>query len=432
MKYFSEKTGAKGHRFEKNYGLRVKKILTLQVILRSVNTNDYTYHLPPEKIAVYPLAQRDNSKLLVYKEKQISHAPFLSLAEHLPDDAFLFFNNTKVIPARLHFRKESGALIEIFLLNPLKPSILLSETMAAKRHCTWQCTIGNLKKWPEGMMLEKKINDLSLRASLIDRKAGHVEFTWEGDDSFAAIIHAAGETPLPPYIKRKAETSDSERYQTIYSHFDGAVAAPTAGLHFTPASFDTLKKRNIGHDFLTLHVSAGTFQPIKTADPEDHVMHEEQIIISRTNVRNLLTPGRLVTAVGTTSMRTLESLYWYGAKLLRNPNCDFRIGQRDPYTLSESPSMDQAMRAVMDYMDRNQLDHLIGETSIFIRPGYTFRICKALITNFHQPASTLILLVAAFVGDDWRKIYEEALTHDYRFLSYGDSSLLIPALEKKV
>lgn len=391
-----------------------------------MNTNDYTYHLPQEKIAVYPLAERDTSKLLVYKGKKISHSRFLSLSEHLPGNTFLFFNNTKVIPARLHFRKESGALIEIFLLNPLKPSDLLAETMAAKGHCTWHCTIGNLKKWPDGTVLEKEIGDLRLRAGLTDRKEAHVAFNWEGDASFAEIIHRAGETPLPPYIKRKAEASDTERYQTVYSRLDGAVAAPTAGLHFTPAVFATLKQKNIGHDFLTLHVSAGTFQPIKTEDPEAHVMHEEQVIVTKANVQNLLIPGRLVTAVGTTSMRTLESLYWYGAKLLSDPQGEFRIGQRDAYTFIDPPATEKALQAVLDFMNRNQLDSLVGETSIFIRPGYTFRVCKALITNFHQPASTLILLVAAFAGDDWKKIYEEALANDYRFLSYGDSSLLIP------
>lgn len=391
-----------------------------------MHTNDYIYNLPQERIAAYPLGERDTSKLLVYKERKITHSRFLSLAEHLPDNAFLFFNNTKVIPARLHFRKESGALIEIFLLNPLKPSALLAETMAAKRLCTWQCTIGNLKKWADGILLEKNIGDVQLKAALTDRKAGHVEFSWAGDETFAEIIHRVGETPLPPYIKRKAEASDSERYQTIYSQLDGAVAAPTAGLHFTPAVFATLEQRNISHDFLTLHVSAGTFQPIKTEDPEAHVMHEEQIIVTRKNVENLLVSGRLVTAVGTTSMRTLESLYWYGAKLLSDPECGFRIGQRDAYMFANPPATEKALQAVLDFMNRNQLESLVGETSIYIRPGYTFRVCKALITNFHQPASTLILLVAAFTGEDWKKIYEEALANDYRFLSYGDSSLLIP------
>lgn len=391
-----------------------------------MNTNDYTYDLPQNKIALYPLPQRDTSKLLVYKEKQISHSVFEFLPEHLPGNAFLFFNDTRVIPARLHFRKESGAEIEIFLLNPIQPSVLLSETMGAADRCSWQCTIGNLKKWPEGIALGKKIKGIFLAASLIDRTEGLVEFTWDSGHTFAEIIHHAGETPLPPYIKRKPEASDSERYQTIYSHLDGAVAAPTAGLHFTPAVFEKLKEKNIGHDFLTLHVSAGTFQPIKTKDPDEHVMHEEQVIVSRANVQNLVRPGSVFTAVGTTSMRTLESLYWYGVKLLIDPESEFRIGQRDAYTLKDQPLPEKAISAVLTYMDKNHLDTLVGETSIFIRPGYRFKVCKALITNFHQPASTLILLVAAFVGEDWRKIYEEALKNDYRFLSYGDSSLLIP------
>ena len=391
-----------------------------------MNTNDYTYILPQHKIANYPLPQRDTSRLLVYKEKQILHSTFHSLSEHLPDNAFLFFNNTKVIPARLHFKKESGAIIEVFLLNPVEPSVLLAETMRATKRCTWECAIGNLKKWPAGIALEKKVGDVTLVASLVDRKRGLVGFSWNSEQSFGEIINGAGETPLPPYIKRSAEASDAERYQTIYSNFEGAVAAPTAGLHFTPAIFEKLGRRNIGHDFLTLHVSAGTFQPIKAENPDDHVMHAEQVIITRQNIENLLVAGRRVIAVGTTSMRTLESLYWFGARLLQNPGSEFRINQREAYLLANPPAKDDAMRAVAAYMDRNDPETLVGDTSIFIRPGYQFKVCDALITNFHQPASTLLLLVAAFVGDDWRKIYDEALKNDYRFLSYGDSSLLIP------
>lgn len=391
-----------------------------------MNTNDYTYILPEDKIAIYPLPRRDTSKLLIYKNRQIFHSTFISLPEHLPDNAFLFFNNTKVIPARLHFKKDTGAEIEIFLLHPILPTPWLAETMRAKGSCTWKCTIGNLKRWPPGISLQTKIKDLVLEASLIDRKQAIVEFRWNSTQTFAEILHEAGETPLPPYIKRKADNSDSERYQTIYSHFDGAVAAPTAGLHFTSEVFDKLKTKNIRHDFLTLHVSAGTFQPIKTKNADDHIMHEEQIIITRANLENLSDPGKLITAVGTTSMRTLESLYWFGAKLLLNPDSEFKISQYDAYTLPHHPLREEAITAVAEYMDRNQMENLIGETSIFIKPGYPFKICKALITNFHQPASTLILLVAAFVGEDWKKIYDEALRGDYRFLSYGDSSLLIP------
>ena len=405
----------------------MKKHLLYKYFYAPLNTSDYTYDLPQEKIANYPLPRRDASRLLIYNGGKISHAAFLSLSDHLPADAFLFFNNTKVIPARLHFRKASGAVVEIFLLNPIHPSALVGEVMATTRHSVWQCTIGNLKKWPDHLSLEKMIGDTRFAATLKDREKGEVEFNWNSEQSFAEIIQLSGVTPLPPYIKRKAEEGDRERYQTIYSHFDGAVAAPTAGLHFTPEVFDKMSAKKIGHDFLTLHVSAGTFQPIKTDDPTAHVMHEEQIIVSRTNVENMLIPGRMITAVGTTSMRTLESLYWFGAKLIADPNSKFKIGQQDAYTCIDPPPEPEALKAVLEHMDRNQLDYLIGETSIFIRPGYDFRICKALITNFHQPASTLILLVAAFVGQDWRKIYKEALRNDYRFLSYGDSSLLIPA-----
>lgn len=391
-----------------------------------MNISDYTYPLPPERIAFYPLPRRDASKLLLYNKGEISHATFGDLPENLPGNAFLFLNNTKVIPARLHFRKESGATIEIFLLNPLQPSPVLSVTMSATKRCTWVCTIGNLKRWPDGLILTKPVGGAVLSAHLLDREAGIVEFRWDTGEPFAAVIHRAGETPLPPYIRRKPEEMDAERYQTIYSHSDGAVAAPTAGLHFTPAVFARLAERNIGHDFLTLHVSAGTFLPIKTENPEAHVMHEEQIVVSRTNMENLLAPGRSVVAVGTTSMRTLESLFWYGAKLLRDPDAAFKVSQNDPYTMTDVPETADALAAVAHRMDRLGTDHLIGETAIFIRPGYSFRVCQALITNFHQPASTLILLVAAFVGNDWRRIYNEALKNDYRFLSYGDSSLLIP------
>ena len=391
-----------------------------------MNTSDYTYVLPPDKIAIYPLEQRDASKLMVYNKGVISHTTFTTLPEHLPQNAFLFFNNTRVIPARLHFHKETGAVIEVFLLNPISPSLLISETMASTEKCSWHCTIGNLKKWPPGTTLKKEIPGCTLQATLLDRNKHIVEFSWDTRESFAGIIRRSGETPLPPYIKRSPDENDQQRYQTVYSHYDGAVAAPTAGLHFTPEVFDSLDKQKIGKDFLTLHVSAGTFQPIKTENVEQHEMHEEQIIVNRTNVDNLLTAGRMITAIGTTSMRTLESLYWFGARLTQNPDADFRISQEDPYTFQDPPAPSMALKAVADYMDKKDIDHLIGETSIYIRPGYSFRICNALITNFHQPASTLILLVAAFVGHNWRKIYDEALQNDYRFLSYGDSSLLIP------
>lgn len=391
-----------------------------------LDTHEFTYTLPPEKIAFYPLPQRDASKLLVYDKGRIIHSTFRSLPDHLPDDSFLFFNDTRVIPARLLFQKESGATIEIFLLNPLEPSSLLSETMISRRQCRWQCTIGNLKKWPGNSVLRKSGKGMALNATLVDRAAGVVDFSWQSDATFAEVISQTGDTPLPPYIKRKVDATDAERYQTVYAHAEGAVAAPTAGLHFTPAVMDALVAKDIHHSFVTLHVSAGTFQPIKTSRAEDHVMHQEQIVISRKNVEHLLHPGRRIIAVGTTSMRTLESVYWYGAKILRTGETTFRINQDDPYTMSAPPPPRDAFLAVAERMNHLQVDHLTGETSIYIRPGYTFRVCQGLITNFHQPASTLMLLVAAFVGPDWRRIYDEALQHDYRFLSYGDSSLLMP------
>jgi S-adenosylmethionine:tRNA ribosyltransferase-isomerase len=394
--------------------------------MASLNTDDYLYILPAEKIALHPLKQRDLAKLLVFKNKKVEHTIFQQLTEFLPANTFLFFNDTKVIPARLHFRKESGADIEVFLLNPVLPSTILAETMHATATCTWHCTIGNLKRWNNNLTLQKQLEDITLEATLIDREKAIVEFRWTPSASFAEVVNMAGETPLPPYLKRKAEATDRERYQTIYSVHEGAVAAPTAGLHFTEAVFKDLKSKKIEHDFLTLHVSAGTFQPIKTENANDHVMHNEQIIVTRKNIENLLHQNRFIIPVGTTSMRTLESIYWYGVSLLRNPDAEFQILQNDPYNEKTLPSKEVALKAILVKMDGLQTDMLIGETSIFIKPGYRFQICQALITNFHQPGSTLILLVAAFVGEQWKKIYQEALENNYRFLSYGDSSLLFP------
>jgi S-adenosylmethionine:tRNA ribosyltransferase-isomerase len=395
-------------------------------IMPTLFTSDFTYHLPQERIAVRPLEQRDQAKLLVFEDKKIDHRVFQDLSALLPKNTFLFFNDTKVIPARIHFKKDTGADIEVFLLHPIKPSAVLAETMQATASCVWQCTIGNLKRWPDDLSLVKKVNDISIRAQLLNREDGTVQFTWSCGRSFAEIIDQAGETPLPPYLKRKPEQADKERYQTIYSHHEGAVAAPTAGLHFTNKVFDDLTKRNIQHDFLTLHVSAGTFQPIKTENAIDHTMHEEQIVVKRKNIENLLLDERTVIPVGTTSMRTLESIYWFGAKLVNDPETKFKVYQNDPYENMAVVSKSTALRAIIDRMNKESCDQLIGETSIFIRPGYTFKICDALITNFHQPGSTLILLVAALIGPAWKAVYEEALKNNYRFLSYGDSSLLFP------
>jgi S-adenosylmethionine:tRNA ribosyltransferase-isomerase len=394
----------------------------------SIPIQDYYYKLPDDRIAHFPLTNRDESKLLVYYKGEIRHEQFKSMVDLIPQNAFLFFNNTRVIPARIHFLKETGAHIEVFLLNPVAPSVVLAETMQTTETCLWHCTVGNLKRWKENTVLTKSNNEVTLTAQLTNHHEGLVEFRWTPSAlSFAEVIDQIGVTPLPPYIKREAETADRERYQTIYSQQDGAVAAPTAGLHFSDQVFARLQARGIRHDFLTLHVSAGTFQPVKTENALEHTMHEEQIVITKKNIENLLLADSLILPVGTTSMRTLESLYWYGVKLLENPDAPFIIHQGDPYRDYKSlPSQNEALTAVYKVFQNTGTDVLTGHTSIYIYPGYSFRICQGLITNFHLPGSTLMLLVAAFVGMDWRRIYEAALHNQYRFLSYGDSSLLIP------
>lgn len=388
----------------------------------SIKISDYTYELPEGRIAMHPLAERDQSKLLIYKNGEITHSNFHKLADFLPKNSILFFNNTKVIPARIFFRKETGTVIEVFLLNPVSPSPMVALAMAAKGKSRWHCTIGNLKRWKENSELKFENDGLVLKARLIDRENGVVEFEWNSSFSFSEMLQKAGAIPLPPYIKRKAETEDSERYQTVYSKEDGAVAAPTAGLHFTESVFKSLAEKNIDTEYLTLHVSAGTFQPVKMANAKEHTMHSEQIVITRQNIEKLLLQ-KFAVAVGTTSMRTLESIYWYGAKLANNPDSNFIIAQNDAYEI-KPVDKSVSLNLILKKMDSEKTNQLIGETSIYILPGYDFKMVDALITNYHQPGSTLILLVAAFVGEDWKKIYSEALNNSYRFLSYGDSSLL--------
>jgi S-adenosylmethionine:tRNA ribosyltransferase-isomerase len=392
-----------------------------------IDIRDYRYELPPGRIALYPLPERDQSKLLVYKTGGITHSPFFRLEEFLPENSILFFNDTKVIPARLIFQKDTGAEIEIFLLNPLHPSSLMQAAMLATGMVRWQCAIGNLKRWRNGVLLTKKNHWGSLVAKLIDREESIVELVWSPSTlSFADVIGLSGVTPLPPYLKRKSEPADRERYQTVYSNAAGAVAAPTAGLHFTEPILRQIREKGILVDFLTLHVSAGTFQPVKEQNAASHEMHAEQVIVSRRNIELLRIPGKKILAAGTTSLRTLESLYWYGVKLLTHPDAEFNIAQNDPYRQpGNAVTRDESFRAIADMMQRRNLTFITGETSIYILPGYEFRVCDGLITNFHQPGSTLLLLVAAFVGEDWKKIYRQALENDYRFLSYGDSSLLL-------
>lgn len=391
-----------------------------------ININDFTYELPESRIAIHPLAQRDQSKLLVYQQGKIEHKQFSDLPSLLPEHSVIFFNDTRVIPARLLFEKETGATIEIFLLSPVDPANV-QLAMQAGHSATWKCTIGNLKRWPEKLLLRKDAEGTFLHAELLNREEGVVKLSWEpASASFAEIVSKVGATPLPPYIRRKAEPRDRSTYQTVYSHHDGAVAAPTAGLHFTDEVLKEIANRKIATDFLTLHVSAGTFQPVKTIRAAEHPMHSEQVTVSQTNIENAISKKSIV-AVGTTSVRTLESLYWYGVNLMNNPAAEFRIEKMDPYKAYASlPTKEEALNTILSKMIRENLKTIAGETSIYILPGYTFRLCNALITNFHQPRSTLMLLVAAWVGPDWRKIYDQALLNNYRFLSYGDSSLLIP------
>jgi S-adenosylmethionine:tRNA ribosyltransferase-isomerase len=387
-----------------------------------IKITDYTYDLPDDRIALHPLEQRDLSKLLVYKEGNINHSTFDKLAELIPENSILFFNNTKVIPARLFFKKETGAVIETFLLNPIWPSPIVALAMSALGKSRWHCTIGNLKRWNSNSQLKISNDKLELSATLVDRENGIVEFEWNLPISFSEVVQQFGAIPLPPYIKRKAEAEDTERYQTVYSKEDGAVAAPTAGLHFTEKVFQTLRERNIDSEYLTLHVSAGTFQPVKVENALEHTMHAEQVVITRRNIERLLS-SKTVIAVGTTSLRTLESIYWYGVKLHNDTKAEFLINQNEAYQLKPI-SKSEALNAIIRKMDELNVNQILGETSIYIVPGYDFKIAEALITNFHQPGSTLILLVAAFIGDAWKDIYNTALANDYRFLSYGDSSLL--------
>lgn len=396
--------------------------------LPRLNTRDFSYNLPEERIALYPLPNRDQAKILVWRGGKVSHKIFNQLPDLLPDHSILFFNDTRVIPARFFFEKETGASVEVLLLSPSLPSPLLSEALAATQNTRWRCAIGNLKRWTEGSVLKKVFGNTTLSVALVNRTEGMVEFSWTPANlSFGEVIQAAGVVPLPPYIKREAEASDRERYQTVYSHIEGAVAAPTAGLHFTVDVFHKIQSKDILTDFLTLHVSAGTFLPLKTENAMDHPMHDEQLIIHKRNLTNLLLLEKKVIAVGTTALRTLESVYWYGVLLMKDHDAPFAVDAHLPYQFKGTlPTAREAFQAVLSFMERTGREDLNGQTSIYIVPGYRFRVCQGLVTNFHQPGSTLLLLIAAFIGVGWKEMYREALEKKYRFLSYGDSSLLLP------
>ena len=390
---------------------------------------DYYYPLPDERIAKYPLPERDQSKLLVYKPSAISGQPseisedkFYNVGEYIVQGSLLVYNNTRVIQARLEFHKQSGARIEVFCLEPLAPHDY-QLSLGSTTGCTWKCMVGNAKKWKDGTAIQLVIGNLSLvLRAYKEQMLGNtyaVRFEWDNPSvSFAEILDAIGELPIPPYLNRKTEESDLRTYQTVYSRIKGSVAAPTAGLHFTERVLDDIRSRGIEMDEVTLHVGAGTFLPVKTADANEHTMHTEIIAVPRATIAHIQAKLGKIVAVGTTSMRTLESLYFMGCSKSAH------VGQFEPYEHEYTLSAYEALQALLDWMDATGQDTLHAETQIMIKPGYQFRIVDQLITNFHQPQSTLLLLVSAFVNGDWKTIYDYALNHDFRFLSYGDSSIL--------
>ena len=402
---------------------------------KDISINDFTYHLPNEKIALHPLQQRDQSKLLIYKQGHIKEDIYKKIADHLPENSLLIFNNTKVIPARILFKKETGGTIEIFCLEPFEDNAEYTTVMSKTGSAKWKCMIGGASKWKEGGLIKKikiKNEEVELTATLKQKLTDSylTEFSWKPlHYSFSEIIEQAGEIPLPPYIKRNVEEDDKERYQTIYAEHKGSVAAPTAGLHFTAEIFSSLKKKNIKKGFVTLHVGAGTFKPVKSETMQQHEMHAEWIDVSVSTIENILDnlTGNII-AVGTTSLRTIESLYWMGVKTFLNNDCnlhDLEIKQWDVYDELAKQNIDAniALASLINWMKKNQHQKLFIQTQILIAPGYLFKIANALVTNFHQPGSTLLLLVAA-ITKDWKRIYDYALKNDFRFLSYGDGCLL--------
>ncbi|WP_455103022.1 S-adenosylmethionine:tRNA ribosyltransferase-isomerase [Phocaeicola abscessus] len=401
---------------------------------KHIKISDFNYDLPNERIAKFPLAERDHAKLLLYRRGKTSEDIFTSLPDYLDSGELMVFNNTRVIQARLLFRKETGALIEVFCLEPAQPNDYALNFQQTEC-CGWWCMIGNLKKWKDGPLcrnVEVRGKRIVLTAV---RKQAHgishwIDFRWnERGLTFADILEEVGELPIPPYLNRKTEESDKTTYQTVYSKIKGSVAAPTAGLHFTNRVLKALDEKGVDREELTLHVGAGTFKPVKNAEIEGHEMHTEWISVKRSTLMKLLNHRCAAVAVGTTSVRTLESLYYLGEIVKAAPDTaqdSLHVGQWTPYEGTHTLTVSEALRVLLDYMDRHQLEALHASTQIIIAPGYVFRIVKKMITNFHQPQSTLLLLVSAFVCGDWRMIYDYALHHDFRFLSYGDSSLLIP------
>ena len=409
------------------------RIIHNKMDTKHIHISDYNYPLPDDRIAKFPLSQRDHSKLLVYNHGVVTEDVFYNLSEYLPEGSLMVFNNTRVIQARMHFRKETGALIEVFLLEPAMPADY-EQTFHTTGQCSWYCLVGNLKKWKDGTLTRTFTvgsQPVQLTATRVSTHGTSHEilFEWTGGQSFAELLDAIGELPIPPYLNRATQESDKTTYQTVYSKVKGSVAAPTAGLHFTPEVLQSVRNRGIDCEEVTLHVGAGTFKPVKSETIGGHDMHTEYFAVDRETISRIIKHDCRAIAVGTTSVRTLESLYWLGLKIMAYPDIsseELTVGQWTPYTATSTVTPHDSLSALLSYLDRKGSKRLHSSTQIIIAPGYEYKIVKMLVTNFHQPQSTLLLLVSAFVHGDWHTIYDYALSHDFRFLSYGDSSLIIP------
>lgn len=392
-------------------------------MIPEIHIKDYYYDLPEDRIAKYPLERRDASKLIVYKDGTVSESVFRELPSYISEGSLMVFNDTKVVPARLHFHRASGAEIEVFCLEPVSPAEY-NLAFASNRTCSWKCVIGNAKRWKDDVIQNDSIGS-GLSAKLLQRdgRTGVVEFSWNSGDSFSQILEQCGQVPIPPYLNRETEQIDKERYQTLYAKIKGSVAAPTAGLHFTEEVLKAIRDNGVDIQNVCLHVGAGTFLPVKTDNVAEHPMHREPFSVSLSLLRKLRDSAGKTVAVGTTSVRTLESLYYVGVSCIEKGHPE-DVGQWDPYTRDYPYSTGEALDAIIQFLEKEGLESLTAGTRIIIVPGFTFRIVNRMVTNFHQPESTLILLISAFVGGDWRTIYNFALSHGVRFLSYGDSSLL--------
>ena len=399
-------------------------------MIPQIRIEEFDYNLPDERIAKYPLEKRDASKLLMYREGKVSEYQFSTLPQLLPEDSIMVFNDTKVVPARLHFQRESGAHIEIFCLEPVSPEEYVS-MFAVTDSCRWKCIVGNVKRWKNDTLSlynpgnAREISEMDLKADLVERcgETSIVEFKWSNGASFSKVLEVCGSVPIPPYLNRETEDVDLERYQTLYARYRGSVAAPTAGLHFTESVLDAIRNRNISTDTVCLHVGAGTFLPVKSSLVSEHTMHREPFVVTLSLLERILASEGDVIAVGTTSVRTLESLYYIGVSCIeKGMPCD--VGQWDPYSRDYEYSTEESIKAIISYLKENGLDELKLGTRIIIVPGFRFRIVDVLVTNFHQPQSTLLLLISAFVDGEWKSIYDYALENGFRFLSYGDSSVL--------